>query len=363
MKEYEQHEIGKCYPPLTDTERGLLRQQMLGPGSKSKVILFEDKILDGWHQYLICKELGIECEFEEVNPTDPIAFVIQRNEGRRQLSTTARAKIVDKLATLYRGGDGSNQYQRANLPTGRLARTTEQLAEEVKVGATTVGKLRIVNRNKDADPAIAEAVDKEEISIDAGYEAQRLPREKQGEALGTIKKKAGFYRGKRAGTSQKRSAPKRPEPVRPKGTPWNLSYEETGFPVNGTWAEQNAHQNKYGRTPVYPKAIADMMKHSQIVAPYVAAITMVSSDSHPSLEQFFASVDAMLAWVPDREKGKDWAENYAGKATKQLTLLEQRLPILLERLSRLQDILAQRKNLSCIAHRTKLDTLSNLVSK
>src|SRR5215468_6678397 len=43
-----------------------------------------------------------------------IAFAIQRNEGRRQLTITARAKIVDKLASLQLG---SNHFQKQGSPT------------------------------------------------------------------------------------------------------------------------------------------------------------------------------------------------------------------------------------------------------
>jgi hypothetical protein len=337
MQEYEQHEIGRCYPQLTETEKELLRGQLLAPGPKSKVILFDGKILDGWHQYLISKELGIECEFEEVTPEDPITFAIQRNEGRRQLTTTAKAKIVDKLAACKWGGGRGNQYTGGKSPTGSLP----NLSTKLKVGATTVGKLRIVNRNKEADPEIAEAVDKEEITIDAGYEVQRLPKEKQAEALAVAKKKTGAsHTGKR---EKKTPSPKRLEPVRPSGILRHPTVEETGFPVNGTMAEQDAHHRKYGRTPLYPKAIADMLKASEIVSGYVGAIQMASSDSHPSLEHFFSSVDAMLAWIPDRQKGEHWGTNFAGKAKKQLSILEERLPIFLGRLSKLEEILVQRK--------------------
>jgi len=342
MKEYEQHEIGKCYPPLTDTEKSLLRAQLLTPGPKSKVVLFEDKVLDGWHQYTISKSIGIECEFEEVIPSDPISFVIQRNEGRRQLSTTARAKIVDNLAKLRRGNP--------NAPVGGFA--LDQLAQKMSVGATTVSKLRIVNNNQTADPAIAAAVNDEHITIDAGYEAQRLPKDQQTVALEQAK-------AKRAGgkcSTRIRSKAKTPEPRRP-GTLKFPTAEQTGLPVNGTMSERDAHHRKYGRTPLYPKAIADIINHSHVVSGYVAAITMAASDAHPSLEQFFGSVDAMLAWLPDKQKGGDWAHdwatNFASKARKELSRLEERLPILLERLSNLQKMIEERSTYGANNNKSK----------
>ena len=338
MKEYEQHEIGKCWPPLSDTEIGLLRQRMLAPGPKNTIILKDDKILDGWHQYSLCKELKIECRFEEANTDDPVALAIQRNQGRRQLDITDRAEIVDKLSALKWG---SNQFSKKESPFGGSSvKRLEELAKDFNVGATTVSKLRIVKCNNHAELAIAEAVKKKEITIDAGYEVQRLPKDQQAEALTKVKKKKGcFYTGKR----RKTPAPKRPEPVRPTGSPFVTDPEERGFPVNGTFREKDEHFKKYGRTQIYPKVIADILEHSRIVIAYIGPITTASSDVHPSMEQFFPSLDAMLAWVPDKAKGEQWATNFAQKARKQLAELEERLPILLERLTKLQEMLNDRK--------------------
>ena len=323
MKEYEQHEIGKCYPPLNEETRAKLRSNLHSDGPKSKVCLFEDKILDGWHQYLISKEDKLECAFEEVNPPDPVAFVVQRNEGRRHLTDDQRAMIAVELAELKRKAPWRPKN---NLSNSRGSCNVPELVESAKQQNISLSRATRARRAKATDPACVEQIRNGKMKI--------------ADVVGPLEK-AG--RGKKGGTSQKPPVSKRPEPVRPQGTPWDLSYKDTGFPVNGTWEEKNAHQKKYGRTPLYPQAVADMIKHSQLVAAYVGALTMAASDSHPSLDQFFTAIDAMLAWVPDREKGKDWAENYAGKATKQLGLLEERLPILLERLTKLQEMLNDRK--------------------
>ena len=245
-------------------------------------------------------------------------------------------KSVDKLAQLQAG---SNQFAKKVLPTGRTSsKGIPELAKELKVGATTVGKLRIINRNKDADPEISTAVDTKEITIDAGYEVQRLPKDQQAEALTRVKKqKSGFYAGRR--TRKKTSS--KPQPIRPGEIKFPTA-EETGLPVNGSMFERDAHHRKYGRTPLHPKAIADILKHSEVLSGYVTAIQVASSDNQPSTQQLFEAVDAMLAWVPDKAKGEQWATNYAAKAAKQLARLEERLPILINRLLELQEILAAR---------------------
>jgi hypothetical protein len=79
------------------------------------------------------------------------------------------------------------------------------------------------------------------------------------------------------------------------------------------------------------------------VTGYIGAIQMAASDSHPSLEQFFGALDAMLAWKPDAQKGDHWAFDFAGKAKRELRRLEERIPILLERLVKIQELLKERK--------------------
>jgi hypothetical protein len=324
MNDYEQHEIGKCYPPLSSDARNKLRANLQGGGPKSAVCLFEGKILDGWHQYLICREDGLACAFEEVNPADPTAFVVQRNEGRRHLTDDQRAMIAAELAEIKRKSPWRPEKVSNSKPFSPKHKTPE-LVEAAVQQKVSISKVSRARRAKTIDPACAEKIRNGEMKIAA--------------VVGPLER-AG--RGKKGGKSQHVFPPKRLEPVRPTGTPFATA-EETGFPINGTMAERDAHHRKYGRTPLHPKAIADILKHSEIVTAYVAAITMASSESHPSLEVFFASVDAMEAWVPDSEKGKDWATNFAGKARKELARLKERLPLLLKRLSMLQQILQERE--------------------
>jgi len=146
--------------------------------------------------------------------------------------------------------------------------------------------------------------------------------------------------GPKVTTSTKKCAPQK------KLTPWPQmkfpTHEETGFPINGTLAEKDAHHKKYGRTPMHPKEVKDMLNNAAWVEAYVGAISLVTSDSHPGAEAFCSALDQMLAWVPRPEKGDDWKINFAAKATKSLALIEQRLPVALSRLTELSNALKER---------------------
>jgi hypothetical protein len=199
---YSQHELGKCFPPLSADELEKLEETIRKDGP-SPVILFEGKILDGWHQYQTCLKLDVAPFIQSVHPDDPVSYVIRRNNGRRHLTVTARAKIVDNLANLKLG---SNQHvEQVGSPIGEASSNLALLARELNVGATTVSKLRLVNKR--CIPSVKDAVDKEEIPIDAGYEIGRLPADEQPEALSKAKK------GQRVASLRMRKGPKKVGPT------------------------------------------------------------------------------------------------------------------------------------------------------
>jgi hypothetical protein len=189
MVDYEQHAIGKCYPPLKEIEKERLRANLLGPGPKSKVILFEGKIFDGWNQYILSKELGIECEFEEVTPTDPIAYAVARNEGRRHLTHGQLTSIAEKLASLQWGSNRFKKVESHNgdstdseaLTTQSQAITVEQAAKLTRTSPTAVGYLR--QAKKRGIPEIAAAVEEGRLKVRSAARIADLPKAEQSEAL------------------------------------------------------------------------------------------------------------------------------------------------------------------------------------
>lgn len=82
MKEYTQHEIGKCNPKLKDWEYESLRIDIEKNGVRQPITLYHNKILDGWHRYSVCKELGIVPTFNEYTGSQPAAFVKSSTEHR-----------------------------------------------------------------------------------------------------------------------------------------------------------------------------------------------------------------------------------------------------------------------------------------
>jgi hypothetical protein len=75
-------------------------------GLKNKIVLFQDRILDGRNRYKALKELGhtfTEKDFETFTGTyaDAEAFVISTNMMRRQMSNADKAKVVERMIAKY----------------------------------------------------------------------------------------------------------------------------------------------------------------------------------------------------------------------------------------------------------------------
>jgi hypothetical protein len=63
-------------------------------GQREPITLYQDKILDGWHRYRACQQLGVSPITTEFKGDDPVAFVIDLNLNRRHLSPSQKALAV-----------------------------------------------------------------------------------------------------------------------------------------------------------------------------------------------------------------------------------------------------------------------------
>ncbi len=57
---HERHALSKAFPNLSDEEFAALKDSIKRNGQRDKILIFEGQILDGWHRYRACLELGKE---------------------------------------------------------------------------------------------------------------------------------------------------------------------------------------------------------------------------------------------------------------------------------------------------------------
>lgn len=91
--ELDRHELNKCLPAMTGDEFSGLCESIAQSGLRYPVLLFEGKVLDGWHRYLACAEVGVEPRFVEFEGAgeDALKHFISSNLVRHNLTPSQKA--------------------------------------------------------------------------------------------------------------------------------------------------------------------------------------------------------------------------------------------------------------------------------
>ena len=161
-------------------------------GLLEPVAVWRGEVIDGRHRLRACAEAGVEPRFSQLeDATDPLEYVLARNEARRHLDTSQRALIAYELSRESRpGGDRrSDDYQRnadhsANLPNGL---TQEQAAARLEVSPRLVRDTgRIMAADRPAAPALRQAVRARRVKISDAKRALEQPAEVQEAALARL---------------------------------------------------------------------------------------------------------------------------------------------------------------------------------
>jgi hypothetical protein len=146
---YEVHPAATLFPLMTDDEFQGLKHDMASFGQREPIIVWCNQIIDGRNRLKACEELGRTPEFAELDEDrDPWAYVISHNLHRRHLTTSQRAAVAAKMATLKRGDVKTQKDGGQNcLPTEDAAKALKVSPRSVK-SARKVQELGSVEVNK-----------------------------------------------------------------------------------------------------------------------------------------------------------------------------------------------------------------------
>jgi len=167
-----QHPLSAAFPAMQDNYFQLLKDSIENIGVQNPIVLFEGKIIDGWHRYCAAQETRTPCPCADLaDDVDPKDFVIAQNERRRHLTASQIADAVVRVFDWLPVGRPNSQ------PGCELNKTTAELAKIASVSTETIRHAKFVQTN--AEPGIQAAVKSGKISLKAAAAVAKLPPEDQ----------------------------------------------------------------------------------------------------------------------------------------------------------------------------------------
>jgi len=168
MDEIRFHEIANIFPLLEGDSLQSLSESIKKNGLLEPIELFEGKILDGRNRKIACLLAGVEPRFVDVNPSDPIAYVLAKNRDRRHLTPSLWAMIAARAREAYDKQAKERQKRKAadsvqeNLPEQK-GQARGQAGKALGVSGRTVDFATKVL--KQGTPELVKAVDEGRMAV------------------------------------------------------------------------------------------------------------------------------------------------------------------------------------------------------
>lgn len=165
---------------MPENELGALVGDIEAHGQREAGILFEGMVLDGWHRYLACAQLGVQFKAKDFDGADPVAFVISKNLHRRHLTESQRAGAVVKCHEWR--ANGMNAKAISATPAPVQGSTNAEMAREADVSERT-----IVHAKRAEEVGLGDEVRAGKVSAKAAAKVAKLPKKKREKAVEAIK--------------------------------------------------------------------------------------------------------------------------------------------------------------------------------
>ena len=109
--------LALIHPPLSRRDFQALVDGIKARGLLVPIVLWKGQVIDGRHRLLACQEAHVEPVFERIpDSADPVGYVVDLNNGRRQMNASQQAMAAFRL---WEGSSGawrsSGDPESANL--------------------------------------------------------------------------------------------------------------------------------------------------------------------------------------------------------------------------------------------------------
>jgi regulator of replication initiation timing len=132
-----QHPLSAAFPSMSVEDFQALKDDIETNGQHEPVMLYEGMVLDGWHRYRACAELGVKVKQFTFADGDPVAYVESANLHRRHLTASQRAAAVVAVrawAPAKRPAEAAKNKGAAAAPLS----TNKDMAKAANVSVRTI---------------------------------------------------------------------------------------------------------------------------------------------------------------------------------------------------------------------------------
>jgi ParB-like chromosome segregation protein Spo0J len=212
VSEIKIHPACDLFPPMPEEDFQELKANIAEHGVRDFVTFWKGQLVDGRHRVRAMQELGIDvmCHSSELyDDDDPFSFAISVNLKRRHLTTSQRAMIASKLATLLHGTNRFEEKVDARIQASTT--TQEKAAQALNVGRTSIQEARKIER--DAAPEVTAAVHAGTVTLNAAANLVKAEPDKQKQAAIVARGKQAVKEVVTAKKAEEQPKPPTPKPV------------------------------------------------------------------------------------------------------------------------------------------------------
>lgn len=155
--QYEVHPAATLFPQMTDEEFRGLKADIQVNGQREDIVVWCGKLIDGRHRLKACLELNINPSIAELDEDqDPWKYVISHNLHRRHLTTSQRAMVAGKLATLKEGRPSKETVSNDTV-------SLDEAAKQLNIGRATAARGKTVQER--GSESVKQAVEQGKVPV------------------------------------------------------------------------------------------------------------------------------------------------------------------------------------------------------
>ena len=186
--QYPISEYALLFPDMAQEDYARLLASIGENGLLEPIAVWRGEVIDGRHRLQACAEAGVEPRFSQLeDATDPVEYVLARNEARRHLDDSRRAVAAYKLWAGSRPGPPRQDGEQSANLHNTFSFTQGQAAELLRVSRRNVNYAgKVLAAASPAAPALRRAVERGQIKVSDAANVLGQPAEVQETALARV---------------------------------------------------------------------------------------------------------------------------------------------------------------------------------